>query len=279
MNNTIFYRPEWTCGRYNSNHKAAIYYNLLEGMSFFFEDYSAMVVAQLLATPRNHSVSMAEIAKNTGILEESIEPFLKELCRSGLILNHVPKKEEITDYRKQLSLFKRQQAQTVVNTTQEKLPIDVSTAEMDYADKVGGITSVMFELTYRCSEKCIHCYNIGATRNENEVCHRGDLKELTLADYKRIIDELYDEGLTKVCLSGGDPFSKSIAWEIIDYLYEKEIAIDVFTNGQNIVNDVERLANYFPRLVGISIYSSNSITHNKITRADGSWDKSMNVVK
>lgn len=26
----------------------------------------------------------------------------------------------------------------------------------------------MFELTYNCSEKCIHCYNEGATRNDHE---------------------------------------------------------------------------------------------------------------
>ena len=104
------------------------------------------------------------------------------------------------------------------------------------------VTSVMFGLAYNCSEQCIHCYNPGATRNDKEVSHRGDREELNLDDYKRIVDDLYEHGLVKVCLSGGDPFSKPIVWDIMDYLYRKEIAFDVFTNGQRIVNKVERLA-------------------------------------
>lgn len=79
----------------------------------------------------------------------------------------------------------------------------------------------MLELTYRCSEKCIHCYNEGATRNDDEISTRGDREELTLDDYKRIIDELYDLGLVKVCLTGGDPFSKSFAWELIEYIIKE----------------------------------------------------------
>lgn len=275
----VLYRPVWTCGRYNMKEKAAIYYNLLDGMSYFFEDYSAIVVSKLLEISRNCPISVKKIIDCTGIAEESIDSFLKSLYKLGLIIDHIPTQDEIMDYRKQLCYLKKSHAQTITRTTHEKFPMDVSTAEMDYANKVRCVTSVMFELTYRCSEKCIHCYNIGASRNENEVDHRGDLQELAFTDYKRIIDELYEQGLVKVCLSGGDPFSKSIVWDIIDYLYEKEIAFDVYTNGQSIVNDVKRLVNYFPRLIGVSIYSGIPSTHDMITRVVGSWERSLSVVK
>ena len=53
----------------------------------------------------------------------------------------------------------------------------------------------------------------------------------------------------------------------------------MFTNGQRIVNDVERLANYYPRLVGVSIYSGIADVHDYITRVKGSWEKSMAVVR
>lgn len=56
------------------------------------------------------------------------------------------------------------------------------------------------------------------------------------------------------------------------------MAFDVFTNGQAIVNDVERLANYYPRLVGVSIYSGIAEVHDYITRIKGSWERSMNVI-
>ena len=181
--NSIFYRPKWTCGRYSAYGKVAIVYNLLEGISYFFEDYSALVVSYILSVPREQIVDISFIANHTGISQESILSFFHELTNIGIVLNHIPSEEEETDYRRQISLFNRTQAAAKVETTQEKLPIDITTAEMDYAEKAGGITSVMFELTYRCSEQCIHCYNIGATRNDKEESGRGLLKELLLEDY------------------------------------------------------------------------------------------------
>ncbi len=274
-----YYRPVWTCGRYNEKAQAAIYYNLIAGMSYFFESYSAIVIGEILAVPRNGMMELDAIAKKLNIAMESIAPFFQQLEQMGIVSSVLPTDEMIADYRRRVSEYNCKQQQTVEQTTQEKLPYAISNAEQLYTEKVGGITSVMFELTYRCSEKCIHCYNIGATRNDEEVSTRGGREELTLGDYKRIIDELYDQGLIKVCLTGGDPFSKSFVWELIDYLYNKGIAFDVFTNGQRIVNDVERLANYYPRLVGVSIYSGIADVHDYITRVRGSWEKSMVVVR
>lgn len=275
----IYYRPIWTCGRYNEKAQAAIYYNLIAGMSYFFESYSAMVIGEILSVPRNGTMNLETIGKKLNIAMESLIPFFQQLEQMGIVSSVFPTEEIIADYRKRVSEYNCQQEQKVERTTQEKLPYAISNAEQMYTEKVGGITSVMFELTYRCSEKCIHCYNEGATRNDEEISTRGDREELTLDDYKRIIDELYEQGLMKVCLTGGDPFSKSFAWNLIDYLYNKGIAFDIFTNGQKIVNDVERLANYYPRLVGVSIYSGIPEVHDYITRIKGSWDKSMSVVR
>lgn len=273
------YRPEWTCGRYDENAQVAIFYNLIAGMSYFFESYSAMVIGEILSVPRNGEFSIETIAAKLNIAMESLEPFFGQLEQMGIVSSVLPTDEIISDYRKRISEYNCQKQQNIERTTQEKLPYAISNAEQLYTEKVGGITSAMFELTYRCSEKCIHCYNEGATRNDEEINTRGDREELTLDEYKRLIDELYDQGLMKVCLTGGDPFSKSFAWELIDYIYNKGIVFDVFTNGQRIVDEVERLANYYPRLVGVSIYSGIPEVHDYITRIKGSWDKSMSVVR
>lgn len=277
--NNKYYRPVWTCGRYNEKAQVAIYYNLIAGMSYFFESYSAIVVGEILTVPRNGEFSIETIASKLNIAMESLAPFFAQLEQMGIVSSVLPSDEIIADYRIRVSEYNSRQQQTVERTTQEKLPYAISNAEQMYTEKVGGITSVMFELTYRCSEKCIHCYNEGATRNDEEVSTRGDREELMLDDYKCIIDELYGQGLIKVCLTGGDPFSKSFVWELIDYLYNKGIAFDVFTNGQQIVNDVKRLANYYPRLVGVSIYSGIPEVHDYITRIKGSWNKSISVVR
>ena len=257
-------------------------YNLLAGYSFFFEKYSADVIGAILSIPRDGELSVAMVAQQTGIAEESIGSFCETLCQQGLLTTSKPTDPDVQHYREQLYQFLEQQPSYVDRSTKEKLPIETTNAEQLYFDAVDDgqtVCSVLIELTYRCSEMCIHCYNPGATRNNEEKSHRAEQQELSLDDYKRIINEWYDLGLVKVCLSGGDPFSKEFTWELIDYLYQKGIAFDIFTNGQRIVNDVQRLADYFPRLIGVSIYSGVAEDHDTITRIPGSWQRSISVVE
>jgi len=278
MEKNVYYRPEWTCGRYDEKKRAAIYYNLIEGYSYFFEDYSATVVGTILSIDKNNRIDVGAISEKTGISLECLIPFFQELTDLGLVTSILPTRELISSYRERVRQSNVQQ-RFLDKEVEEKLPYEISGAEQLYSEKVGGITSVMFELTYNCSEKCIHCYNIGATRNDEEISTRGKREELTLEQYKSLIDELYEQGLIKVCLTGGDPFSKTFAWNLIDYLYNKGIAIDIFTNGQRIVDKVQRLADYYPRTVGVSIYSGIPEEHDYITRIRGSWERSMSVVK
>ena len=171
------YRPIWTCGRYNAEKHVALMYNLLAGYSYFFESYSADVIGQVLAVPRSGEVDVKRIASTTGIAEESIEAFFDTLINVGLLTNFVPTADDIKRMRSQLAEAKRNTAMATEKTTKEKLPFDTSSAEQDYYNAVNDgmtVTSVMFELTYNCSEQCIHCYNPGATRNDNEVSHRAD---------------------------------------------------------------------------------------------------------
>lgn len=285
MDNSIkkskYYRPEWTVGRYNKENRVAIMYNLIEGYSHFFEEYSADVIEYILKTKRNSEVDIDKITTDTRISHESIYSFFEILCSVGLLIIEIPSKEGIDNYRK-ICVEKKKNNCHHTKSTKDKLPMDISTAERSYFEAVEKntlVSSVMFELTYNCSEKCIHCYNPGATRNDNEISYRNQREELELNDYKRIIDELYENGLVRVTLTGGDPFSKPITWDIIEYLYQKEIVFDIFTNGQSILNKIDKLASYYPHIVGISIYSGIPEVHDTITRIKGSWEKSMSVIK
>ena len=274
-----FFRPQWTCGRYNAEADTAIMYNLIEGQSYFFESYSAQVIREILSVPRKEELNIETISANTGIARENIFEFMNVLYGEGLVCNWIFSKGEIRaiQMHKSLSLTEQNQQYDFKNIGQ----IGFSTAEEAYTSSLNlktCIPSLMMELTYNCSEKCIHCYNAGATRNDCEISKR-NRDELTLEDYKRIIDELYELGTYKVCLTGGDPFSKPIVWDIIDYLYQKDIALDIFTNGQSITNDVERLADYFPRFIGLSIYSAIPEIHDKITRIKGSFVKTIAVAE
>ncbi|MBE6198517.1 MAG: radical SAM protein, partial [Rikenellaceae bacterium] len=283
MLDTSYYRPAWTCGRYNPSAQVALMYNLIEGKSFFFESYSAQVIAEILATKRNEIIDIDAIASKTGVASESIVEFIEEsLIEAGLITNRIFSKEETDKIRRSVgSMMKANAPRYTFSNLKEEQIIGSQTAEMEYnkyMDANSQIQTVLFELTYNCSAQCLHCYNMGATRNSSETNCRGTFKEMSIEDYKRVIDELDCLGCYKVCLSGGDPFSKPIVWDIIAYLYDKEIAFDIFTNGLSLQEqDVERLIDYYPRLVGISIYSGISEVHDKITRIKGSLNRSLSV--
>ena len=93
-----YYRPEWTCGRYNDNAKVALMYNLIEGKSFFFESYSAMVIGEILSVCKNDKVSIADISGKLNIATESLFPFFEQLEQLGLVSSILPTKDIICDY-------------------------------------------------------------------------------------------------------------------------------------------------------------------------------------
>lgn len=269
------YRPHWTCGRYDGKSLSAVIYNLLEGINYFFEDYSAIVIREVLALPRGGKISIDDLAARTEIPVEILMPFLDELAFIGLI-SYAPIREcDIDKYR----IFVRQHKSTETH----QYPYSASSADTAlklYAKRTGKpVVTAMLELTYRCSEQCVHCYNPGASRNDTEESRRHDFFELSLADYKRIIDELYEEGVVDICLSGGDPFSYQYIWDIIKYLYAKDIAFEIFTNGQNLHGKCGELSRYYPSAVGISLYSSDAKIHDAITRVKGSFLKSMETIQ
>ncbi|MDE7457770.1 MAG: radical SAM protein [Muribaculaceae bacterium] len=246
-------------------------------MSYFFEDDSAIVIGNILSVERNQEINIDKIVQITGASKEVLNSFFENLTQLGLLTLNPPSKEFILSYRKSVSELKRQKL-SQEKMTIDKLPFKKDDAETSYLRKVGGVTQAMLELTYNCSEKCIHCYNIGATRNDDEISYRGNSEELTFADYKRIIDELYDGGCFKIALSGGDPFSKPFAWDIIRYLHEKGLAFDIYTNAQGLVGKVADMIALYPRLLSISLYADNPLIHDGITRIPGSWNRTVSVI-
>ena len=141
--------------------------------------------------------------------------------------------------------------------------------------------SLTFELTYACSERCLHCFNEGAARSDLHEEHRLRPDVLTLADYKRIIDEAVALGLSTVTVTGGDPFSYPHCWDILGYLHERNLAVNLFTNAQalNTSEKIRRIARMGLRQFSVSIYSTDAEVHDQITRRPGSWEQSMKVLR
>ena len=274
------YRPLWTCGKYNKEHKKAIVYNLIEGQAYFFEEESAIVIGEILSYGRNNPILMQGVAEKTGIHIDCITDFVVALEQLGILLDHIPNSQEIRNYRSAIAQHNKENYNNSSNLPQGISPSEYELigAEEEYAKYIEGWSNVVFEMTYRCSEKCIHCYNIGSTHYAQDIDRRGEREELTFNDYKEVIDQLVQQGLFKVCLTGGDPFSKSIIWDVIDYLYQNEIAVEIYTNGISITNSVDKLASFYPRIVGLTIYSGDANIHDQITRTKGSYERTVSTI-
>lgn len=279
MSSEIYFRPPWTCGKYNAEKHVAIMFNLLSRENFFYEEESAEVIGCVLAAGHNGKVVVEEVSKKCNIVPKSIIKFFDELCTMGILSNTEITEEVIANYRNEC---KGMDSPQTIGAHSEELSNDgVQSAYQAYADSVRDCVSlvdVMFELTYRCQAQCIHCYNPGATRNDDERNGRSDIEELSLNDYYRIIDDLCDNGLASATITGGDPFMHPYTWQILDYLYKKDVAVSVYTNGLGLIGKEERLASYYPYKVQCSLYSGDPEVHDKITRTKGSWQRTVRVM-
>lgn len=274
-----FYRPEWTCGRYDLEHKVALMYNLMVGESFFFENLSAQVIGYILGLKKKSEIDIKEISSTIKLSEETIINFLNQLCEVGLIINQDPTYAKSSTLRTNL-INKRKKNNHNSNAKIITKRNSDNNAEKAYNNVVKKkMSSAILELTYECSAKCIHCYNPGASRNDNEIDNRRIENPLSAIEYKYLIDELYTLGCYKVTLTGGDPFSNPLIWDIMDYLNEKEIAFNINTNGIYLSAHMERILQYYPRCISVSLYSAIPEVHDSITRIKGSYKKTLSFIK
>ena len=244
-------------------------YNTALATCYTFDVVSALLVSEVLAGRREVPVDTAKIAAVTGATVEQVETFCREsLMPVGLVHDHVWSDEEWLQYRKDHAPCIAAKGYEPGGDYMESLPKDLQ-------------VTLEFELTYACSERCLHCYNEGAARSDLHEEHRLRPDMLTLDDYKRLIDEAVALGIPKVTVTGGDPFSHPHCWDILEYLHERNMAVNLFTNAQalNTSEKIRRIARMGLRQLSVSIYSTDAEVHDKITRRQGSWEQSMKVLR
>jgi len=264
-----YIRPLYTCGAFNRQAQRAVMYNTAFGTCYTFEGVSALLVNEILAGKREQPIDIKHIAEMTGATEAQVVEFCREsLMPIGLIHDHVFSDEEWRQYRKDNPPCFTHKGYQPESDYWQSLPREMQ-------------VSLTFELTYACSERCLHCFNEGAARSDLHEEHRLRPDMLTLADYKRIIDEAVELGIPCVTVTGGDPFSYPGCCDILEYLHERNLAINLFTNAQalNTSEKIRRVARMGLRQFSVSIYSADATVHDQITRRRGSWEHSMKVLR
>ena len=131
--------------------------------------------------------------------------------------------------------------------------------------------SACLELTYRCNEKCIHCFIDDAPPD--------DRLELNFEDYKNILQQLRALGCIYLLVTGGEPSLKSCFMDVCSYAKDLGFIVNIYTNGLNISDELfEKMAALKPNSISVSMYGGDAQTHDAVTQIKGSFDKTLNTV-
>lgn len=131
---------------------------------------------------------------------------------------------------------------------------------------------VMFELTYKCNFRCVHCYVSPDKRK----------RELTTEEILSILDQLKEAGTFHVGFTGGEPLLRKDIFKILDYAKRCGFRISLLTNGYFINKGIGRkIASLGASLnrVDISVLGARKETFEKITGIKGSFNKVINSIK
>jgi AdoMet-dependent heme synthase len=136
------------------------------------------------------------------------------------------------------------------------------------------LLSVHWELTYRCNERCTHCY---LDVFQPQAAQPG---ELNTQECLEVIDQIAAAGGLNLTLSGGEILVRRDFFEIAEYARSRRLLLRLFTNGILIRPRVaDRIAALHPYAVEISLYSARPAVHDGVTQIERSWELSTRALR
>lgn len=129
--------------------------------------------------------------------------------------------------------------------------------------------SVHFDVTYRCNERCVHCY----------LDHE-DYGELETAEIKNILSQLAASGTLMLTFSGGEIFLRQDFFELLEFAKGLHFDIALKSNALMITKArAARLRSLGIRQVQVSVYSADADLHDAITKVRGSFARSLQAIQ
>jgi radical SAM protein with 4Fe4S-binding SPASM domain len=137
------------------------------------------------------------------------------------------------------------------------------------ATNLGIALSAHLDITWRCNERCVHCY----------LDHDGD-GEMSTDEIKRVLEQLAESGTFFLSISGGEPLLRRDCFEILEYARKLGFNVKLKTNAVMIgEKQAARLKELGIEQIQISIYSHRPEIHDAITKLPGSLKRSIDAIK
>ncbi len=119
-----------------------------------------------------------------------------------------------------------------------------------------------------CNLKCRHCW-INPPYSD-EVAVKAD--EAAMGEIISALEECRELGMTSVKLTGGEPFTRKDIFELLDYLKEKKIRLNVETNATLIgAREARALKEAGAWHIGVSLDGPNEDVHSSLRGVSGSF--------
>lgn len=153
----------------------------------------------------------------------------------------------------------------------DHLGMEFSPEEIAGARKQGGLLSLELELSRLCDLRCIYCYASSGTPLENE---------LSLQEIFSVVDQAIDLGAKKIIvLGGGEPLLYPDLFKVLKYIKQKNVIVDLFTNGQNL--DDQAAKKLFDLEVGVILKMNSRVAsvQDFLAGREGAFEKINNGLK
>lgn len=135
--------------------------------------------------------------------------------------------------------------------------------------ELGVPLGVHLDITYRCNERCVHCY-----------LDHDDHGEMTTSEIKDVLEQLAEAGTFFLTLSGGEVLMRRDFFEILEHARRLLFNVKIKTNGVMIRQaEAGRIRDLGVEQVQISIYSRRPEIHDAITKLPGSLKRSVEAVR
>ena len=129
--------------------------------------------------------------------------------------------------------------------------------------------AVHMDVTYRCNERCVHCY-----------LDHDDHGEMTTDEIKGVLDQLAEAGVFFLTFSGGEVFLRRDFFELVEHARRLMFNVKIKTNAVMIhEEEARKIRELGIDTIQISVYSHRPEVHDAITKLPHSFERTVKAIR
>lgn len=131
------------------------------------------------------------------------------------------------------------------------------------------------ELTNNCNLRCVHCFN------ESGVTKANLKNEPSLNQWENAIKDAYSMNCRRVQFIGGEPFlRRRLMFKLISFARDVGYkSLEISSNGTLMSDSDFKVLKEYDVNLALSFYSHQPQIHDLITTRNGSWERTLRIIK